>query len=111
MENVSFMNNTKDKKPLNDPNCKTYTLMLINNLAKNTEYQSEFQKHSYDIQNYYSSMTPIKTPVGQLYQIKKSDIANNGWLRSQNKWFTIIVQCFEDIAGDAKFLELRPSSS
>ena len=94
---------------MTDPNCKSFTIMLINNVAKNVEYIRDYENNGHLIQSYYSGLSPVKTPVGQMYQLKQSEINRNDFLKVSNMWFNYAISYFEDIIKDAKFLELRPT--
>ena len=82
---------------------------MINNVSKNDSYKYEVNTHAKDIQRFYASKDPVKTPVGQMFQIKQSEINSTNFLHQQNLWFIIILEVFAYLAVDCKFLELRPT--
>lgn len=114
MDSIALMgdknkNNNPKSISMTDPNCKSFTIMLINNVAKNVEYIRDYENNGHLIQSYYSGLSPVKTPVGQMYQLKQSEINRNDFLKVSNMWFNYAISYFEDIIKDAKFLELRPT--
>jgi hypothetical protein len=114
LENMTYLGeksgNGVPRVGANDPNSSSYTLMVINNINKNDSYLEEREKFGNDISDFYNGISNIATPVGQMYQVRESDVRNRECLRYQNLWFRNVLECIGSAAQDIKFLELRPKN-
>ena len=108
MDAVNLGGNKGPKINPMDPNMRSYTLMLLNNVRKNGDYQQEINSFKEELEDFFLNQSPLTTPVGQMYQIKQSAVECNRFLQMQNLWFSTLIEVFDKIALDAKFLELRP---
>ena len=114
LENMTYLGeksgNGVPRVGANDPNCSSYTLMVINNINKNDSYLEEREMFGGEIAEFYNGISNIATPVGQMYQVRESDFRNRECLKYQNLWFRNVLECIGSAAQDIKFLELRPKN-